>query len=432
MNMLVAGMRPNTAYHMRAVVQLGGGLQYTDPDQTFTTGSIPGALPTISATTAPGMKPNPGIELLMLFDTAPSLLATDLSGNVIWYANAPPGTLAQPAELLSNGDMLINWAAAPGVAPQSVLEETDLAGNVQWQLSNTQLNQALAAAGINLTITQTHHAVAVLPNGHMIVIGGEYQNVTNVTGYTGTVSVLGDALIDLDPQLKPVWTWSAFDHLNINYHPLGFPQDWTHCNAIIYSPTDGNLILSSRDLSFVMKIRYENGTGDGAVLWQLGPNGTFTLTNGGPSDWFYNQHYPWIVGSNSAGNFEMALWDNGDTRPDPVTGLPCQNSEGYPAGGACYSRGLLLDLDETASTAEIAWQDQLPLFALCCGSIDVAANGHVQMGTGDDTPASTTEGLEVTQTASPQTVWQMNVSVPSYRIVQIPSLYPGVTWNTVP
>jgi arylsulfate sulfotransferase len=132
LNMLVAGMRANTTYHMRAVVQLGGGLQYADPDQTFTTGSIPGQLPTISTSTTPGMTPNPGVELAMLFDAQPSLLATDLSGNVIWYANAPSGTIPQPAELLSNGDMLINWAAAPGEPPQSILEETDLAGNVQW------------------------------------------------------------------------------------------------------------------------------------------------------------------------------------------------------------------------------------------------------------------------------------------------------------
>ena len=37
---------------------------------------------------------------------------------------------------------------------------------------------------------------------------------------------------------------------------------------------------------------------------------------------------------------------------------------------------------------------------------------------------------EVTQTGSPQTVWQMNITGENaYRGYRIPSLYPGVTWQ---
>jgi len=139
-----------------------------------------------------------------------------------------------------------------------------------------------------------HHDFAVLPNGHTIYLVTEQRNVT-LSGDTSPTFVTGDSSVDVDPKGNPVWTWSTFDHLDVNYHPFGFP-DWTHSNAVVYSPSDGNLILSSRSLSWVMKIDYNNGMGTGNVLWKLGPNGDFKLQNGGPSDWFYNQHYPVFLG----------------------------------------------------------------------------------------------------------------------------------------
>ena len=216
-----------------------------------------------------------------------------------------------------------------------------------------------------------------------------------------------------------------------NYHPFGFP-DWTHSNAIVYSPSDGNLILSSRSLSWVMKIDYNNGMGTGNVLWKLGPNGDFKLQNGGPSDWFYNQHYPVFLGLLTVTKYKLAISDNGNSRPDPVSGVPCGDGGAVGGVGPCYSRGLILDVNEPAKTASIVWQDNLsPLFAQCCGNINVLANGNVDMGAGATSFAfpQNTEALEVTQQAIPQIVWQMNITGQfSYRMLRIPSLYPGVTW----
>jgi hypothetical protein len=51
---------------------------------------------------------------------------------------------------------------------------------------------------------------------------------------------------------------------------------------------------------------------------------------------------------------------------------------------------------------------------------------------GDSEPFNSTESeiIEVTQTGSPQTVWQMNITGENaYRGYRIPSLYPGVTWQ---
>jgi len=229
------------------------------------------------------------------------------------------------------------------------------------------------------------------------------------------------------------WAWSTFDHLDTSYQPFGFP-DWTHCNAVIYSASDGDLVLSSRSLSWVMKIDYQNGAGTGNILWKLGPNGDFTLQNGGPGGWFYNQHFPVFLSSNTSGDFELGVWDNGNSRPDPTTGVPCGDGGAAGGVGPCYSRGLIFDIDEEAMTAQITWQDNVaPLFATCCGNINVLGNNDVEMDMGA-TVGLLPSGLggevrEVTQESTPATVWQMEVTSQfAYRAFRIPSLYPGVRW----
>jgi arylsulfate sulfotransferase len=106
----------------------------------------------------------------------------------------------------------------------------------------SDLNARLAAAGFNLVADRIHHDILPLPNGHLILIVNTTQNFTNLAGYPGTTAVLGDALVDLDTNWQPVWEWSSFDHLDLNRHPMSFP-DWTHSNAVLHSPDDSNLLL---------------------------------------------------------------------------------------------------------------------------------------------------------------------------------------------
>jgi len=440
LNMLVAGMKANTTYHMRASVKFGNGAQYYDPDQVFTTGAgLPASrLPNITIAVPPGPDTARGVQLLSLAGNASNAItaaAVDLEGNVIWYYDLSTiPNLGQdipfPIKLLANGHMEVIVGSVLPNAVVSMAREIDLAGNVISQLTTAQLNSKLAQMGSPIVSAGFHHDFAPLPNGHTVYLVIDQRNVT-LTGDTSPTLVTGDSLVDVDQNGNVAWTWSTFDHLDVNYHPLSFP-DWTHSNAIVYSPSDGDLILSCRDLSWVMKIDYNNGAGSGNVLWKLGPNGDFMLTNGGPSDWFYNQHYPNIIEPSTTTKLELGIWDNGNTRPDPTTGLPCQNSSGLPGGGACYSRGVLMNLDTQAKTATILWADDLsPDFSVCCGNINVLANHDVEMGTGGQmlTPPQATTALEVTQTPSPQVVWQMNISGQfSYRMVRLSSLYPGVTW----
>ena len=432
----VAGMLANSTYHMQATITFSGGVTFTDLDHTFTTGSLAaGTLPTLTATTSPGMTPQSGVELLDLIslDTTTNKMGvavTDLSGNVVWTYNPEiPGVTADPIKLMSNGDFLINFSFGQPDGQNSVLREVDLTGNVVWQMTAAQLNQALAAAnctGCNITVVGTHHDFALLPNGHVIVIAALQQVVSGVT-------VTGDVLIDLDQNHKPVWVWNEFDHLDINRRPYMFP-DWTHTNAIIYSADDGNLIISIRHQNWLVKIDYNNGAGTGDIIWHLGYQGDFTLLNADGStdnnstDWFYAQHGPSFTTSNTTGNFSLVLFDNGDDRGVAVVAGGTCGVTGQPA---CYSTVPMLNLDETAKTATLAVNPTTPDYSFFGGNAEVLKNGNLEYDECASTPLPSNNAaiFEATQTSPPQTVWQMQITGQyAYRGMRIPSLYPGVQW----
>jgi len=422
----VAGMLANTPYHMQATVKFNSGLTFADMDHTFTTGTSPAdQLAKLTTTTTPGMTPQSGVELLDQLGIGTSsfnVAVTDLSGNVLWtYNPALPAVEANPAQLMPNGHFLINFSGQPD-GTNSVIQEVDLGGNVIWQMTAAQLNQALAAATCNecnVTIVGTHHDFTILPSGHLVVIAATVQVVSGTT-------VTGDVLIDLDQNHKPVWAWNEFNHLDINRRPYLYP-DWTHTNAVIYSADDGNLIISIRHQNWLVKVDYANGKGAGDIIWRLGYQGDFALQGGtDPTDWFYAQHAPSFVTANTTGKFSLVLFDNGDDRVFPA-GVTC-GTAGQPS--CLYSTVPIFQLDESAKTATLAFQPTSQFYSFFGGNAEVLKNGNVEYDEcGITSPANNAAIYEITQTSPSETVWQMQIAGQyAYRGMRVPSLYPGVQW----
>jgi arylsulfate sulfotransferase len=435
-NMLVAGMLPNATYHMQAVIQLSNGATATDSDHTFQTGA-PLVVPNLTVTTTPGMTPQPGVEqLTLLASPIRGIAVTDLQGGVLWTYASPNPTIddIEGVKQLPNGHFLITIGDGSGFAGTATanniiaIREIDLTGGIVREISIDDLNTELVAAGYNLALRQFHHDVTPLPNGHWLVLSNTLKTYTNVTGFPGTSNVLGDVIVDLDENLQPVWVWNEFDHLDVNRHPLAFP-DWTHTNAVIYSPSDGNIMVSMRSQNWVIKVAYNDGAGNGDVLWRLGAGGDFTLVGGtDPVDWQYAQHYPSLFTPNSSGVFSLGLMDNGNARVFPPFG--CGGAVLPPCN---YSSIPVFQIDEGAKTATFTFHQKLPaaLYSFFGGNTDLLANGNVEydlcgvgavVGAGSDI-------FEVTQTSTPQTVWHMHSTGASvYRGYRMPSLYPGVQW----
>ena len=224
-SILVAGMKANTTYHMRADVSFPDGTQFVDSDHTFTTGSLPAArVPNISVTNPNGLTPTPGAILLELnpgLGGTPtnqvSVVAVDNAGNLIWYYDYNPSIgYPEPVKLLPNGHMLINFGGATAQL-QSIggtVQEVDLAGNVISQFNTTVLTNWLNAAGYTaLTpVVSIHHDILPLPNGHVIVMFNHDVECTSIPGCVGTQDMIVDALADLDQNHNPVWVWDPLAH----------------------------------------------------------------------------------------------------------------------------------------------------------------------------------------------------------------------------
>ena len=222
--------------------------------------------------------------------------------------------------------------------------------------------------------------------------------------------------------------WNSFDHLDVNRHPYNFP-DWTHGNSIAYDPADESLLISLRHQNWVLKINYAAGTGDGAVIWRLGPGGDFALLNASgaadtdPKDWFYSQHYANPISRASSSVFTMALMDNVDDRQF-ADGSSCP----VDAGAHCYTTIPLLQIDESAKTSTFVFHQVLSAYSFFGGDTEVLTNGHVAYDLAG-LAGTEAEMDEVTNEAQPQAVWTLEVdNAYVYRGNRWPSLYPGVQW----
>ncbi len=426
MSFLVAGMKQQTVYHMRAVITAADGTKTNGSDLTFQTGALLGPdLPSTKVTVTPGMTPAPGVELatLSVAGEGGQVVGFDNAGNVVWYYNFDPALgIAQPIKLLPNGHMLAQLYAQSQGPPGSTLREIDLAGNVIHEISYDDINHELAKAGYDLSVNSVNHDFAYLPNGHLILIGTDEKTFTNLPGFPGPLTVRGNDLIDLDPNYKPVWVWKTFDHMDVNRHPLAFP-DWTHANSVEYSPDDGALIVSLRHQSWVIKVNYNNGKGNGDIIWRLGYQGDFTF-NGPVSDWFFAEHDVSYFSKNTTGKTEIALFDNGNGRVVDASGTLC----GTPGAAACYSRGAIFDVDEDNKTASLAWavQEAYSGWGGVTQQLD-NSNVYIDESQPSDDPAGG-RVQEVTRGSPPKVVWSLEIGANLYRTIHLDSLYPGVKW----
>ncbi len=438
----VAGMLANTTYHMQAQVQLNNGATFTDIDHVCTTGSLPSPMASIQLQPISGT-PAPGIQLwnTILPYNQTDAFATDINGNVIWTYSFTGGSgldLLQGIHPLPNGDFLTIVSYLSSVTaniPNGTLDEVrevDLAGNIVKNITMAQLNQKLAASNLrdasgNLyQLGSFHHDVLALPNGHWVLLASEIKTFPSLSGYSGPVNVIGDAIVDVDQNLNPDWVWNTFDHLDINRRPMNFP-DWTHSNAMLYSADDHNLLLSIRHQNWIIKIDFLDGTGSGDILWHLGEGGDFKLENGvDPTDWFYGQHGMNYFTPNTTGDFEIGLMDNGIDRQFPTGSVFCTPNN--PPSPQCYSTLSVLELNESNMTATLRthYNPGPTFYSYFGGDAQLLSNGDMQVDFCAKVGGATIQ--ELNPTAS-QILW--NATTPSaaqYRVLREPSLYPGVQW----
>jgi hypothetical protein len=376
LNFYVAGMRKTTTYMLQHDVY-NGPFDSTGPVLSFTTGDVPSGagVPAYSLVKA-SPAPNNTAYPVLLSGTPP--YATDAAGNVIWYLPQLELPILYFTRPVKGGGVLVILAdqtsATGGLALSALLREYDLAGNLVRETNYIAVSRQLIARGAD-PITSFHHEALRLPDGSTAVIA----SVEKVEDQgAGPVDVIGDMAVVLDSNLQVKFSWNEFDHLDIrrpallgetchrgNFAGCAVPlnpnypaaNDWTHSNSLWLAP-DGNMIISVRHQDWVIKFRYGNGSGDGAVLWKLGHDGDFTLSAaaGDPYPWFSHQH-----DAEYASNGLLTLFDNGNTRVRTFPG---------------HSRGQGLRLNETSKAATLDVNLDLGNYSGAVGAAQLLSNGN--------------------------------------------------------
>ena len=215
-NFIVAGMLPNTTYLMRHVLNDGT----TSAPLTFTTGSLPTNLTfptfTVQQAPAPGTDPTQNMVFHAGVGGPPgtvNTLATDLTGNIVWYydsvANAFP---SYATSLVPGGTVLLlggNAAVRRGCETRC--------GRSTWpatpcaRRTSTPSTPSWPRWG-STSITDFNHDAQRLPNGDTAVLATTPRTI-NVKGKP--VLYNGDMVLVLDQNFQVAWAWDPFNWLNV-------------------------------------------------------------------------------------------------------------------------------------------------------------------------------------------------------------------------
>lgn len=259
--------------------------------------------------------------------------AVDRDGAPVWYYTDPAvrGRATPLVEPLPDGALLLMMADR--------IRAIDAFGRTLWEIEH---DASFGGA--------FHHDVQVLPDGHVLVLGSELRPLP-VPPLGGEMSVLGDVILELDPDGREVRRTALLDVLDPLRYPgelasrrlFGGGVDWSHSNAIVYDQADDSYLVSVRNQHWIVNL--DRTTGD--LLWSLGAEGDFDLVGDGV--WFSAQHTPlWADGM-------LLMYDNGNER-DPS--MPP------------YSRLVGYSLDEETWTARQETEWIVPFYTPATGDVD--------------------------------------------------------------
>jgi hypothetical protein len=187
-----------------------------------------------------------------------------------------------------------------------------------------------------------NHDFQILPNGHALMFSYSSHTIDMsqiVEGGHPAAHIGGAVIQELDFYKNVIFQWRSIDYIPIkdSYRDLTSSRiSSIHVNSIELDETDGNIILSCRSTSNVIKINRVTGE----VIWRLcGKQNDFTFINEHEENaplYFKYQH-----DARRYANGNLSLFDNGANGNDMER---------------MYSRGVEYALDEVNMTATMVWE----------------------------------------------------------------------------
>ncbi len=334
----LVGLRPQTQYTLRMqLTSSSGGVRLHT--STLTTQALPPAITLPSFTLV--RSDLPSVKNVLLGITPASgdksyAVVIDRDAVPVWYKefrDAVADFQKQP-----NGRYTA-WSSTDG--SPSIFHEFDVTGKITG---------GYRASG---NLETGPHELRLVSTGH-VLFGIEFRTM-DLTAYGGlpNASVRG-ITVEWSRGTQP-FRWSTFDHLSVTDAAPDIPlttatvNPW-HGNAIEID-TDGNLLVSFRNMDEITKINAQTG----ALIWRMGGRRNEFTFRGDPLNGFSHQH-----GVRRLPNGNIILFDNGNLHTPP------------------QSRAVEYRIDETNKTADLVWEyrPSPPLYAFALGFAQRLANGN--------------------------------------------------------
>jgi hypothetical protein len=368
----VLGLHADSDYGLEIVLVADGADEAVDT-LSFTTGSLPEWLQSIVPV---GSSPAPGF-LTLSVPGGPVII--DNTGRVVWYVTAPDPVLS-------------NFQAHPDGSYTLLGRDTEVQEFRVLDELGAEIGR-LKCVGWEET---RFHEIRVEANGSYWAMCHD-RRVADLTALGGLPVVKLDWTVvqHVNAVGDLVWEWLSADHFDIS--DVGAETiagaeaiNVTHGNAIAFD-TDGNLLVSFRELDEVTKIDSETGE----LIWRFGGGlrNEFTFLND-PKGSFERQHGLRVVEPGV-----IQLLDNSDVAP---------------------SRLVRYRIDEQAMTAELLFEfvDALDTYTPVGGGTDVLPGGGALVSFGR-------AGRVVETSPTGERAWELTGidQVYVFRAQRIPSLY---------
>jgi hypothetical protein len=274
------------------------------------------------------------------------LLILDQTGEIVYYQSAANDQIGFDFKLQPNG--LLSYFSQKDAAYYLM--------NSHYQI----VDKYTAGEGYAADL----HDFQVLPNGNalLMIYDSEAVDMSKIIkGGKKDATVTGLVIQEMDPSKNVIFEWRSWDHFSLfdSTADLTAEQiDAVHGNSLALT-NDGNLLLSSRNLSEITKIDLQTG----AILWRLGGKKNMFKFIGDAQPFAFQHDVRQLADGH------ITVFDNHGDAAEHDT---------------APSRGMEYRIDETNKTATNVWEftHNPPVFATYMGDTQRLADGNTVLGWG--------------------------------------------------
>jgi len=269
-----------------------------------------------------------------------AVLVIDMNGNIVKRWDGYNNSAGGPARVLPGGDVISAVGARPPRQESLALVQQDFDGKELWRFDR---NEEIDIQGQKTWALRQHHdwqredlpAGYYSPDARPVRAGSNTLILTHTNHMqpdVADVMLEDDRLIEVSPQGKIVWSWTAGEHIG----ELGFDAparaaikstpgynanrgsfDWLHVNSATYVGPNhwfdegdrrfapNNVIISSRQASLLAIVGR-----DGSIVWRMGPDFSASEPLRAIGQ-MIGQHHAHFIPKGLPGAGNLLVFDNG-------------------------------------------------------------------------------------------------------------------------